>query len=175
MNSKKTFKLVLAAVFCAMVFTMTWIAIPAPSVGNINLGDCMIILCALLLGNSYAVLSAGIGAALCDLASGYTIYAPGTFIIKALMVIVILLMRKYILKGDKHIVLVILGVCAELVMVAGYLIYEAFVIGYGVAAIMNIPFNLIQGVANLIVAILLYVMLKKAGFVKMIKESTDKK
>lgn len=175
MNNSKTFKLVLAAVFCAMVYTMTWISIPAPTIGNINLGDCMVILCACLLGNSYAVFAGGIGAALCDLASGYAIYAPATFVIKALMVVVILLMRKYIFKSEKYISLIIPGFCAELIMIAGYFIYEAFTLGYGLGAIMNAPFNFLQSAINLIVAVLLYAMLKKAGLVKMITENIDKK
>ena len=173
MKSKRTFRLVLASVFCAMVFTMTWIAIPTPSFGNINLGDCMIILSALLLGNSYAVIASGVGAMLCDIASGYTIYAPGTFVIKALMVTVIILFGKYLFKNDKQVSHIVSGAVAELVMVAGYLVYEAFVLGYGVAAVVNIPFNLVQGTVNLIVAVLLYTMLKKSGVVKAIKDSIN--
>ncbi len=175
MNGNKTLKMVLAAVFCALVYTMTWIAIPAPSVGNINLGDCMVILCALLLGNFYAVFAAGVGAMLCDIASGYTIYAPATFVIKALMVVVILIMKKKMFKSDKYISLVIPGICAEVLMIAGYFIYEATALGYGLGAIMNAPFNLIQGVVNLVVALLLYTMLKKTGLVKVITESVNKK
>lgn len=169
MNSKKTFKLVLAAVFCAMVFTLTWVAIPTPPIGNINLGDCMILLAAFLLGGPYAILSAGIGAALCDLASGYTVYAPGTLCIKALMVCVILLFTKYIFKAEKLVTLIVSGALAELLMVVGYFIYEAFALDLGLAAIVNVPFNLIQGTINLVVAILVYTMLKKAGIVKIIK------
>lgn len=175
MKGYRTFKLVLAAIFCAMVFTMTWIAIPTPPFGNVNLGDCMILLAAFLLGGPYAILSAGIGAMLCDIASGYTIYAPGTFFIKALMVCVILLMTKYIFKANKPVALIVSGILAELVMVVGYLVYEAFILGYGIVAIANVPFNLVQGTINLIVAILLYAMLGKAGLVKMINDNINKK
>ena len=91
MKENKIFKAVFAAVFCALVFTMTFISIPAPSVGNINLGDCMVILSACLIGGWYGVFAGAVGSALCDLANGYAIYAPGTLIIKALMVVVILM------------------------------------------------------------------------------------
>ncbi len=174
MKSNKTFKLVLAAVFCALVFTMTWIAIPAPTIGNINLGDCMVIISTCLLGNYYAIFVGAIGASLCDMTSGYTMYVPGTFVIKALMAIVILVMRKYIFKSNKSVSLIIPAICAEVIMVAGYFVYEAFVLGYGLGAIANAPFNLIQGVINLIAAILLFAMLKKAGLVKMITEHNKK-
>lgn len=163
--------MVLAAVFCAMVFTMTWIAIPTPSFGNINLGDCMVILSACFLGGSYAVFAGGIGAALCDIASGYAIYAPGTFFIKGLMVVVILLLRKLVLKSDKNISLIISGACAELVMAIGYFTYESLVLGYGLGAIVNVPFNLIQGLANLVAAVFLFAVMKRAGIVKAITEN----
>ncbi len=171
MKENKVYKLVLSAVFCALVFTMTWIAIPAPSVGNINLGDCMIILSAVLIGGWYGVFSAALGATLCDLASGYAIYAPGTFLIKALMVIVIILVRKVSFKNNRVLSLVISGLCAEGVMIIGYFIYEAIVLGYGMGAIMNIPFNAIQGIANLIAAVLLFVTLKKAGILKIFSDN----
>ncbi len=167
----KTFKLVLAAIFCALVFTLTWVCVPAPMVGNINLGDCMIILSACILGGGYAVFAGAAGAALCDLASGYTIYAPATFIIKALMVIVIILMRKYLLRNNNYFSLVISAICAELVMATGYFVYEATFLGYGAGAILNVPFNLIQGAVNIIVAVFLYGVLKKSGIIKSISNS----
>ena len=167
MKESKVYKLVLSAVFCALVFTMTWVAIPAPSVGNINLGDCMVILSASLIGGWYGTLAAALGASLCDIASGYTIYAPGTFIIKALMVVVIILLRKVAFKNNKLLSLIVSGVCAEVVMILGYFIYEALFLGYGMGAIMNIPFNGIQGTLNLVAAYLLFVTLKKAGITKL--------
>ncbi len=172
--NNKIYKLMLAAVFCALVFTLTWVSFPAPTIGNVNLGDCMIILCACVLGGSYSVMAGALGAALCDLASGYVIYAPGTLVIKALMVITILLMRKFILKSDKFIALIGAGVCAEVVMIAGYFIYESLILGYGFGAIMNVPFNAIQGIVNLIVAVLLFSVLKKAGILKRITQDRNR-
>ncbi len=171
MKNNKIYKLVLSAVFCALVFTTTFIAIPAPSVGNINLGDCMVILTACLIGGWYGVFAAALGAALCDLASGYAIYAPGTLIIKALMVIVILLLIRFVFKNKKPISLVVSGLCAEVVMIIGYFIYEALILGYGMGAIMNIPFNAIQGAINLIAAVILFATLKKAGIIKMFSDN----
>ena len=167
MKENKIFKAVLAAVFCALVFTMTFISIPTPSVGNINLGDCMVILTACLIGGWYGVFAAAFGSALCDLANGYAIYAPGTLVIKALMVIVILLVRRFVFKNNKSFALAVSGICAEVMMITGYFIYEAVVLGYGMGALMNIPFNAIQGVINLIVAVVLFATLKKAGILKM--------
>ena len=171
MKENKVYKLVLSAVFCALVFTMTFIAIPAPSVGNINLGDCMVILCATLIGGWYGVFSAALGAGLCDIASGYTIYAPGTFLIKALMVAVIIIVRKFAFKSNKTLSIIVSGLGAEIVMILGYFIYEATVLGYGMGAVMNLPFNAIQGVLNLIAASLLFATLKKAGITKLFSDN----
>lgn len=171
MKENKIFKIVLSAVFCALVFTMTFIAIPAPSVGNVNLGDCMVILSACLIGGWYGVFAGALGSALCDLANGYAIYAPGTLIIKALMVVVILMARKFVFKNQKSLSLVVSGVCAEVVMIIGYFIYESLILGYGMGALMNIPFNAIQGVINLIVAVVLFATLKKAGILKLFSEN----
>lgn len=162
--NKRVYRLVMTAVFCALTFTMTWIAIPAPVFGNVNLGDCMVILAACILGGWFGAASGAVGAALCDLASGYVIYAPGTLVIKILMGAVVVLMRKR--ATNKIGYLVIAGVCAECVMIAGYFVYEAVFMGFGMGASVNIAFNCIQGALNVIVATLLYSVLKKAGIVK---------
>ena len=172
--NKKIYKLVLASVFCALVFTLTWVSFPAPAIGNVNMGDCMVILCACILGGPYAVAAAALGAALCDLASAYAIYAPGTLVIKALMVLVILLMRKFVFKKDNLLSVIIPGACAEVMMIVGYFAYEALVLGYGFGAIANAPFNAIQGAIGLIAASLLYSVLKKAGILKVITENRNR-
>lgn len=163
-------RLVLAAVFCAMVFTMTWISIPTPTIGNINLGDCMIIICAFSLGGVYSIFAASLGSALCDIASGYVIYAPGTFFIKGIMVIIVLVLRKFILKSNKAFSILISGCFAEIFMVVGYFIYEALFLSYGLGAAVNIPFNLIQGAANLVVAVILFKLLEKSGINEMLNK-----
>ncbi len=166
MINNKTYKLVLSAVFCALVFAMTYISIPTPPIGNINLGDCMIIICACVLGGAYSVLAGALGATLCDIASGYVIYAPATFVIKAVMILIILTFRKQILKNKGYLSLILSGILAELVMIAGYFLYEAIFLSYGFGAIANIPFNAIQGVINIVVSILIFVLLKRINLIK---------
>ena len=165
MQHTKTFKLVLSAVFCALVFAATWIAIPA-GIGNVNLGDSMILIGAWTLGGPWAAVSCAAGAALCDLASGYAVYAPGTFVIKALMVCAVLLIgwlaRRVRLK--EMIRLPLSAVCAELVMVAGYFLYELILFETG--AVADILFNCIQGAINLVVALLCYAVLRKSNVLR---------
>ena len=93
MTKKHIRLLAFSAMFSALVFAMTWIAIPLP-LGNINLGDCMVLLGAWLLGGAWSAVACAFGAALTDLLGGYAIYAPATFLIKALMVVVALLVRR---------------------------------------------------------------------------------
>lgn len=48
----------------------------------------MVLLCGWLLGPIYGTIAAGLGPALADIFSGYVVYAPATFVIKALMALV---------------------------------------------------------------------------------------
>ena len=58
---------------------------PSPLKGYVNLGDGIVLLSAWVLPLPYGIVAAGLGSALADLFSGYTVYAPATFVIKALM------------------------------------------------------------------------------------------
>ena len=145
MLSQKT-KLVLSAMFCALVFAFTFIFVPA-GVGNVNLGDGALLLAAWTLGGPWAAVSAAMGATLADLACGYAIYAPATFVIKAVMVAVALTVGGLLskLRLSLRLCRLVAALSAELVMALGYLLYEATVLGYGVAAVANLPFNAVQG------------------------------
>ncbi len=167
MNQKRIERLVLGAMFCAMVFTATWIYIPSPIVGNINLGDAMLLLSAWLFGGPYSILAAAVGSALTDLMGAYAIYAPGTLVIKALMTLVAILVFRLARQGrlPQFPALLISGFCAELVMVIGYYLYEALFLSLGfVGAAVNIPFNAAQGIVCLILAVLCRILLKHTGF-----------
>lgn len=168
MQQNKTFKLVLSAAFCALVFAATWLSFPAPTVGNVNLGDCMLIIGALVLGGPWGMVACAAGAALCDLASGYAMYAPATFVIKAVMVLIICLFVRLSQKAHikSSILVIISAIAAEAFMAFGYFIYESMVLNYGWAAAANIPFNAIQGLINIVLAFLVYAALSKAGVIK---------
>ena len=87
-NNQKTLlrQIILAALFAAMTFALTYcIKIPSHN-GYIHLGDAMIYIAACLLPTPLAMLSAGIGGMLSDAIGGYTMYIIPTLIIKALLV-----------------------------------------------------------------------------------------
>ncbi len=154
-------------VISAMLASLTCVAtmiikIPTPLQGYANLGDCIVLLSAFLLPVSYGFCAAAIGSALADVLSGYAMYVPATFVIKGLMVIVAYFIYKQFIKNSKKKLLckIISGFVAEVVMVAGYFVFEGFLYGFG-AAFVNIPANSMQGVVGLIMGVLLINIFEK--------------
>ena len=158
---KTTRKLVLSALLCALVCVVTtFISIPSPFNGNINLGDSVVLLSAVILPPPFAFIAMGLGSALADLFAGYAIYAPVTFFVKGLMPIIIWLIAKVFDKFmPKTVSLIIAAVIAELFMVAGYLLFESILYGF-IPSLVNVPLNAIQGAAAVIVGVLLVKLLK---------------
>lgn len=156
MNKMNIKRLSLGAMFSALIFIATFISIPLSSYGNINLGDSFILICSIVMGY-YGVLPSAIGASFCDVLTGYSIYAPGTFLIKGIMSLVFVYFFK-ILKGNS-ISLVIAMIISEVIMVIGYLLYELILFGNG--AFGNVPFNIIQGVINILISLILYRFISK--------------
>ena len=151
MNNIKTRKMIYAALFASLVCVATMIIrIPWQS-GYINLGDSAVILSGFALG-PYGILAAAVGSCLADVFAGYLIYAPATFVIKGLMAFVV---YKFSPKA------IIGAIIAEIIMAAGYYIFEGFLYGFA-ASLVNIPANLIQGVAGCIVGMLLIKVFEKS-------------
>jgi uncharacterized membrane protein len=149
---KKIRLLTFSAISAALVFTATWVfKLPIPGTsGYVNLGDAIIYLSAWLLGPA-AEVAAAIGSALADLAGGYTVYLPATFIIKGLMGLVFGLIGRKRTFGAYAAASILCGA----IMTAGYAVYEAavFDIAY---ALTSIPYNLAQWGGNVVAALILY-------------------
>ena len=160
MSQKRTQKLAFAALFGALTFATTWVSFPSPFGGNVNLGDCILLIAAWLPLEPWSIFACAIGATFTDLAAGYAIYAPATFLIKALMVLIAVLIKRGMPKLPAIWRALFSGVAAELVMVAGYFAYESILYCAG-AALLNIPFNLAQGGIAIIAAILLSLFLSR--------------
>ena len=149
MNTKtKTF--VRAALFAALTAVATMaIAIPLPGGGYANLGDAVVLLSAFFLPAPYAAVAAGLGAGLADVLLSYTIYAPATFLIKALMA----LCAAALARGKKR--RIIAAILAECIMVAGYFLFETVL--YGVAgAAPALAGNSVQGIVGAVAALILF-------------------
>ena len=134
-----TKKLVTAALFSAICFGMTMVSVPLPVVGYGNLGDCFVLLAGWLLGPIWGALAASLGTALADVALGYAVYAPATFVIKGLMVLVSYCIG-VLLSGhsDGRVRQVVAhassAVWGELIMIGGYFAYETLLYGMAAAA-----------------------------------------
>ena len=162
MNDKintQTKKLAFTGIFIALVFALTIVVrVPSPTGGYINIGDAAVLTAGIILGPVYGAIAAGLGSAISDIVAGAAIYAPGTLIIKALMALVVGLFYKKCKSNGRLIVLLILS---ELIMVAGYFLYDALVLyltgGENVflASLEEIVGNSLQGAIGVIGAIML--------------------
>ena len=116
------------ALFIAIVFLGVFIIkFPGPF-GYMHIGDSMIFLSVLMLGGKRGAVAGGIGAALADIVSGYTIWAVPTLICKAAMALVMGVMIKHHAFGLNGRVLWIISAVAGLAFQAVSGIIIAFVI-----------------------------------------------
>ena len=162
-------KITLTSVLTALVFVGTFfIKIGTPMGGYIHPGDAVVLLAGALLGPVWGSFAAGVGSAMADILGGYLVYAPITFVIKAVCaVIAALLVKRFgMLRA---------GIASELVMVAGYfgaeIVMFAFAAGEGglsaiatgvAMAFASVPANLLQGAFGVVGAVFLYPALKGA-------------
>ena len=151
----RTQDLALIALFIALCTVSTMlIRIPLPTSGYANLGDAIVLLAGWILGPIYGALAAGLGTALADLI-GYPIYAPATFIIKfAVAFFAAKLISRYESLSFVH--LCVIGLMCELIMLVGYYIYDAILLGNILSPALNLPGNIMQAVIGTLVAAFLY-------------------
>lgn len=181
---KNTKQLILAALMAAFTCVATMIIkIPTPTFGYIHPGDGMVLLCGIVLGPFTGGLSAGIGSMFSDIFSGYLSWAPATFIIKALTACVM----GFIFHGSKRktsaygnsISVITGGLIGETIMVIGYFLYEAALAAFAsggftkaslyagiVSSASGIPFNIIQGIVGIVIALALLPVLLKISNIR---------
>ena len=163
----KTQKIVISALMASLVCVATMIIkIPSPLKGYINLGDCVVLVSGWMLPPAYGFFAAGLGSALADVFSGYVVYAPATFVIKGAMALVAFLLFRLMQKRiGKTASRIIGGFFAEVLMILGYFVFEGFMYGFAPSAV-NIPANAVQGVAGLIIGVVLIKMFEKGNIVQ---------
>lgn len=165
--NKRTKNMVIAALMAALACVATMlIKIPSPLKGYLNLGDCIVLITGWILSPASGFLAAGLGSALADLFSGYVTYVPATFLIKGFMALIAGFGFRILCKrGDRMKSRIISGIAAEFVMVIGYYVFESFLYG-GISSLVNIPANAVQGVAGLIIGVVLMKGIEKSKIVK---------
>ena len=146
------------AIFTALNFVATyWIQIPIPATGGyINVGDIAVMFTALLFGPIIGGISGGVGSMISDIFSPYIIYAPATLIIKGLEGFLIGLISnprgRFGRISYRDILAVIIG---GILIPFGYFIYEAFILGFGIAiALVEMPGNFFQFITAAVFSIL---------------------
>lgn len=163
-DTKKTrdnlLKICIAAMFAALICVATMlIQVPSPLNGYVNFGDCFILIAAWTLGPVYGFLAGGIGSALADLITGYVHYVPGTFVIKGLIAVAAALICRALLAkvGKLHVAAYVASaVVGEIIMVGGYYLYAALLLGKSFAgAAASVPGNLVQGAFGIVCGVVL--------------------
>ena len=151
-----TKKIVMAALMAALACVATMIIkVPSPLKGYLNLGDCVVLTAGWMLSPIYGFLAAGLGSALADLFSGYVVYAPATFLIKGCMALIAYFGFRLLHKKVRDLPSrIISGTAAEMLMILGYFVFEGCMYGFD-PSVVNIPANGVQGIAGLIIGIIL--------------------
>lgn len=151
----------LAALSCAATLT---VAVPTPTGGYVNPGDAVVLLGAYMLGGGYGAAAGALGPALADLLGGYGVYVPATLVIKGLMALAAGGLYR---RARRHVWAVALcGAAAESIMVAGYWLYDALLLGSLAAGAAGVPGNLVQGAFGAACAAILAAALEKNAWVR---------
>lgn len=168
MKNQKLRKTVFAALFAAIICVATIVVrIPSPATnGFFNLGDCFVIIAGQLLGVGFGALAAGIGSCLADVFAGYVSFAPGTFVIKAVMGAVVALIYKTLAKKNAFAASIVSAIVSEVIMVLGYFGYEGLILKFGLGAVGSIPANIAQGVVAIVLSVAVSAALKKAKLIE---------
>jgi uncharacterized membrane protein len=159
-NTDKIIKLVTAALMAAMTCVVTMILpikIPYGNGGYIHPGDAFVLLSGIILGPVYGGLAAGIGSMMADLLSSYVQYAPATFIIKILAAMAGAYSFRHIRKNS----VVLSGIFGGIIVTLGYFIYDRILSGNFAAALVGVPFNILQNIMGIVLASIILPLLVK--------------
>lgn len=157
--------LTVTAVFVALTYIFTaFINVRLPIAANgglIHLGNVPLFIGAIIFGKKTGAIAGGVGMGLFDLLSGWTAWAPFTFVIVAIMGYVVgAITEKH--HGLGFDALAIVAACV--IKVVGYYIAEGIIYGNWIAPFTSIPGNLVQiGVAAVVVLIVIEPLRKAAN------------
>lgn len=139
--------IVVTAMFIALVFVFTaFINIKLPIGGNgglIHLGNIPLFIAAIVFGKKTGFIAGSVGMGLFDLLSGWTAWAPFTFVIVGLMGFTVGLITE---KKTKHRFLwyIVAIVAACLIKIVGYYFAEVVLYMNFITPFASIPGNVIQ-------------------------------
>ena len=162
-KSKKIDLMVRTALVMALTFVVTFFVNVPVGTGNVNLGDSIILVGALLLPSLPLAFAAGLGAMFADLAGPYAVFAPFTLVIKFFEGIIVSLLYKYLknLIKNQYLRFFVSSLIAVLIIPLGYFFTNWILGGLG-AGIGDIPQEFIQAAGSLIISNVLFFPLTKA-------------
>ena len=161
-NSSKIKNIVLCGLFAALTIIATYIHIPiTPSSGGlIHLGSIVLFVAAYILLPQYAAVSIAVGMTLFDLLSGWAAWAPFTFVIRFVQVLIL----ACLIKNNKKNYYIIIGayVLCSLWEMAGYYFAEAIIYGNWIAPMASMPSELLHNIIGIVFGLPLALIAKKA-------------
>ncbi len=161
-NSSVQF-LALTGLFIALVYVFTvFINIRLPisiNGGLIHLGNVPLFICAILFGKKPGMIAGGVGMALFDITSSYTVWAPFTLVIVGLMGYLVGWITE---KDDSYPRIVLALFVALIVKLVGYYIAEIILYGNWISPLTSLPGNIIQITVGALVTLVCIGPLKKA-------------
>ena len=164
-KSKNTsiYFITITALMTALVYVFTaFINIRLPIAANgglIHLGNVPLFIGAILFGRRVGAIAGGVGMALFDLLSGWTVWAPFTLVTVGLMGYVVGLIAERKPKFGWYIVAI---AAAAVIKIIGYYIAEAVIYQNLIVPFGSIPGNLVQVGCAAVIVLAVIVPLRKA-------------
>lgn len=158
--------LVIDAMMTALVLVFTmFINIRLPFVGNgglIHLGNVPLFIAAIVFGKRTGAICGALGMGLFDLISGWTAWAPFTFVIVGLMGYSIgkISEKK---QGNSFVWNLIAMLVALVIKIVGYYFAEVILFGNWIVPFGSVPGNLVQIVLAMVISLPLVPAFKKAA------------
>ena len=163
-NTSSAKQVAINGISIALVFIATgFINLRLPIVANgglIHLGNVPLFLAAIIFGKKTGAISGAVGMALFDLFSGWTLWAPFTFVIVGIMGWVVGKITED--KSHNTILWYVIAILAALaIKIVGYYIAEGIISGNWVAPAASIPGNIVQILTAAVIVLPLAKPLKK--------------
>ncbi|ENY8960997.1 ECF transporter S component [Clostridioides difficile] len=153
--------LLIALVFIATKFINIRLPISING-GLVHLGTAMLFISAIVFGSKKGALSGAIGMSLFDLISGWTLWAPFTFIVRGVMGYLLGKIAWVNGNNGNNFLINVIGICVSSIwMLFGYYITEVILYGNFIVPLTSIPGNLMQVLIGLIIALPISKVLKK--------------
>lgn len=154
-----SFRIASAAILTALVVIMTMVVrIPVgPTKGYLNLGDMAIFFSAITFGPVTAFIAGGLGTAMADIISGYSQWAPFSFLIHGLQGLAVGFIVRVFYKNSTISLFssrFLAFLAGTVIMAGGYFLAGSLMVGAASAAV-EIPMNVLQNAAGAVGGMLL--------------------